>query len=357
MNTHFKNALNKVKAEESLIKNTQEFLIKEVAKKQEKGRVRTMFPMKKLATLVCSVILLIVCTTGAYAYYQTPVSYISVDINPSVELGVNAFDKVVKITGYNEDGLVILQNQDIIGEDVNTAVNSLITSASENGYIAEDGSTVVAITIESDDDEKVTELEEEAEEAAKEALEDEEKTAEVYKERTRLSLREEAEKYEITPGKLNLIKKLQETDSTATVEQYKDASVKEIMWLMKKDNGVRDEDKIHEPENEDEESDQDEENEIDIITPNTSVKEGKENKEENKNSEQEKNTEKEQEKIIENEQEKSIENEQEKNLNKEQESNGNNRISDDDTEKQNQEDKTVKENNKDNGQTKSKGKK
>jgi hypothetical protein len=352
MNTHFKNALNKVKAEESLIKNTQEFLIKEVAKKQEKGRVRTMFPMKKLATLVCSVILLIVCTTGAYAYYQTPVSYISVDINPSVELGVNAFDKVVKITGYNEDGLVILQNQDIIGEDVNTAVNSLITSASENGYIAEDGSTVVAITIESDDDEKATELEEEAEEAAKEALEDEEKTAEVYKERTRLSLREEAEKYEITPGKLNLIKKLQETDSTATVEQYKDASVKEIMWLMKKDNGVRDEDKIHEPENEDEESDQDEENEIDIITPNTSVKEGKENKEENKNSEQEKNTEKEQEKII--------EKEQEKNTNKEQEENDTSEIdidNENDTEKQNQEDKTVKENNKDNGQTKSKGKK
>jgi hypothetical protein len=352
MNTHFKNALNKVKAEESLIKNTQEFLIKEVAKKQEKGRVRTMFPMKKLATLVCSVILLIVCTTGAYAYYQTPVSYISVDINPSVELGVNAFDKVVKITGYNEDGLVILQNQDIIGEDVNTAVNSLITSASENGYIAEDGSTVVAITIESDDDEKATELEEEAEEAAKEALEDEEKTAEVYKERTRLSLREEAEKYEITPGKLNLIKKLQETDSTATVEQYKDASVKEIMWLMKKDNGVRDEDKIHEPENEDEESDQDEENEIDIITPNTSVKEGKENKEENKNSEQEKNTEKEQEKII--------EKDQEKNTNKEQEENDTSEIdidNENDTEKQNQEDKTVKENNKDNGQTKSKGKK
>ncbi len=36
--------------------------------------------------------------------YFTPVSFISIDINPSIELSVNAFDRVINVTASNEDG-------------------------------------------------------------------------------------------------------------------------------------------------------------------------------------------------------------------------------------------------------------
>jgi hypothetical protein len=290
MITHFKNALNQIKAEDTLIKSTQEFLITEMSKKKEKTKFKLgVFPMKKLAVLVCSILLLIAGSTGAYAFYQMPVTYLSVDINPSVELGINTFGKVVKVKGYNDDGLKILEGQDIIGTDVKEAVNTLIDSAADNGYILEDGTTVVSLTIETDNDDIVAKMQEEAEEAAKEALEENEKSAEIIKEKTSLSLREEAEQYEITPGKLNLIKKLQEVDSTVKVEDYTDASVKEIMWQMKKDNGVRDEDK--KPNEELDNQDETEDNEESEIEDENSDKTNEEkNKNENKNQEKNKDT-------------------------------------------------------------------
>lgn len=238
MITNFKSALNKIKAEEELVKKTEKYL-KETLIKNEKSKIDDYinwggFYMKKKFLVAAS--LAVLClggSTGAYAYYQTPVSYLSLDINPSVELGINAFDKVVQVEAYNEDGEKILEEVDVIGSDVTEAVGELVSSADNNGYIAEDGSTVVSVTTETDNEEVATELETVAEEGVNSALEETEKEVVVHKDNIALARRDEARKLGITPGKLNLIQKLQAVDPDATVEEYKDASVNEIMKTIK----------------------------------------------------------------------------------------------------------------------------
>lgn len=238
MITNFKSALNKIKAEEELVKKTEKYL-KDTLLKNEKPKTNDYiswggFYMKKKFLVAAS--LAVLClggSTGAYAYYQTPVSYLSIDINPSVELGINAFDKVVQVEAYNEDGEKILEEVDIVGSDVTEAVAELVSSADNNGYIAEDGSTVVSVTTETDNEEVATELETVAEEGVNSALEETEKEVVVHKDNVALARRDEARKLGITPGKLNLIQKLQAVDPDATVEEYKDASVKEIMKTIK----------------------------------------------------------------------------------------------------------------------------
>ena len=238
MITKFKSALNKVKAEEELVNKTEKYL-KDTLLKNEKPKTNDYiswggFYMKKKFLVAAS--LAVLClggSTGAYAYYQTPVSYLSLDINPSVELGINAFDKVVQVEAYNEDGEKILEEVDVIGSDVTEAVGELVSSADNNGYIAEDGSTVVSVTTETDNEEVATELETVAEEGVNSALEETEKEVVVHKDNIALARRDEARKLGITPGKLNLIQKLQAVDPDATVEEYKDASVNEIMKTIK----------------------------------------------------------------------------------------------------------------------------
>ena len=238
MITNFKSALNKIKAEEELVKKTEKYL-KDTLLKNEKPKTNDYiswggFYMKKKFIFAAS--LAVLClggSTGAYAYYQTPVSYLSLDINPSVELGINAFDKVVQVEAYNEDGEKILEEVDIVGSDVTEAVGELVSSADNNGYIAEDGSTVVSVTTETDNEEVATELETVAEEGVNSALEETEKEVVVHKDNIALARRDEARKLGITPGKLNLIQKLQAVDPDATVEEYKDASVNEIMKTIK----------------------------------------------------------------------------------------------------------------------------
>lgn len=202
-------------------------------KTQFKDLLKKSSTRKVLIGAACFLVIAVGGSGAAYAYYQTPVAYLSLDINPSVELGVNAFDKVVSAEGYNEDGQTILTGLDVTGSTVNEAVQSLITSADEKGYIADDGSTVISLTSETNDSEKAAELQTTSEAGAKEALEGLEKEAVVQKDNVAIERRDEARELGITPGKLNLINKLQAVDPDATIEDYKDASVKEIMKIIK----------------------------------------------------------------------------------------------------------------------------
>ncbi len=59
-------------------------------------------PRKTLAAALCMLVLLLT-GYGGYRFLQ-PVSVISIDINPSIELGINAFDRVVSVDAYNDGG-------------------------------------------------------------------------------------------------------------------------------------------------------------------------------------------------------------------------------------------------------------
>ena len=70
--------------------------------------------MKKKVALALSAGVIFSLAGGTYAYAKTPVAYVSMDINPSVELAVNAFDTVIAVEAYNEDGKNILEGTNLV---------------------------------------------------------------------------------------------------------------------------------------------------------------------------------------------------------------------------------------------------
>ncbi|MGE5421640.1 MAG: hypothetical protein ACM3QW_00105 [Ignavibacteriales bacterium] len=246
MNTQIKAAFNQIKADETLVNKTQIFLQNKLnesdlemqqsisvlgrltAKARKIAEVCSQLPLKDLA-VACLLVLMLGGGAGAYTYYQTPSTYLSVDINPSVELGINAFEIVVSAQAFNNDGKVILNNLDITGRDVDDAVQVLMKSAVDKGYIADDGSTVVSLTSECDDKITAAQIEKSAKIGAKQAMRDETKKTRVVTARVPLQMHSEATAKGITAGKLHLIKQLQQEMPEATVDQYKDISVKEIL--------------------------------------------------------------------------------------------------------------------------------
>jgi len=195
--------------------------------------------MKRKIALALSVGVILSLGGGTYAYAKTPVAYVSLDINPSVELGVNAFDKVVSIEAYNEDGQKVLEGTNLINYDIDNAVNAVISNAISDGYIHDDGSSAIEITTATDKDKVATEMEESLKDTIDETLKNNDIKAEVGTENVALARRDEARKLGITPGKLNLIQKLQELDPTINIEDYKSSSVKDIQKKTKelrKDN-------------------------------------------------------------------------------------------------------------------------
>ena len=233
MRSTIKSALNQIKAEDRLISKTESTLRNFYEKPKHTMGVlnkrRGVFKMKRIAVAACAVVVMLGLSVGGYAYYQTPVSYLSLDINPSVELGVNAFGRVVSAKGYNADGELILNGHSVVNFTVNDAVKKLVTSASENGFIKDDGSTIVSLTSETNNGKAAAKLQKAAEQGANDALEASGDTAVVYKDNVALARIAEARTLDITPGKLNLIQMLQALDPSVTVDQYKDASVRDIM--------------------------------------------------------------------------------------------------------------------------------
>jgi len=194
--------------------------------------LRDIFMKKKIA-LALSVGVILSLAGGGYAYAKTPVAYVSMDINPSVELGVNAFDNVVSVEAYNEDGEKILEGTDLVNADIEEAVSTVISNAISEGYIKEDGLSAIEITTSTDKYDVATELDKSLKEIAEETLNDNNVEAEIETQKVALVRRDEARKLGITPGKLNLIQKLQELDPTITVEDYKTSSVKDIQKKTK----------------------------------------------------------------------------------------------------------------------------
>ena len=235
MNNHFKTAMDQVKAEESLLLQTSSYLknIKEKNERKSRFLGKGNQVMKKYAVAAVMAVMLIGGGAGAYGYYKVPVSYLSLDVNPSVELGVSMSGDVVEVEGINEDGKTVLEGVDVVGTNVEEAVQTIVESASEKDFIEADGSSVVSITSETNSDSTSDELTNAAEDGVTQALENENKVAEIIKSKIALDRRDEAKELGISPGKLNLIQKLQKLDSTVTVDQYKDAKVKEIMKAIK----------------------------------------------------------------------------------------------------------------------------
>jgi hypothetical protein len=82
---------------------------------------------------------------------QMVVAYINVDINPSLELGINKKGNVVEVRGLNDDGEKLLQNLELISIPIKEAMEILTTAAIQEKYLTSYKGNNVLITVSGDE--------------------------------------------------------------------------------------------------------------------------------------------------------------------------------------------------------------
>ena len=90
--------------------------------------------------LAASLVSLVLLLTGLVAWF-TPATSIGVDINPSLELQVNIFDRVISLKGRNLDGEAVAGELDLTGKPYDEAMQRLLLSHGLEPYL-EKGSTI-----------------------------------------------------------------------------------------------------------------------------------------------------------------------------------------------------------------------
>ena len=142
MRDELKTALDKVTADETLKQSTRAFLARQTHEYgAAKARPRTA---RRLAAAFACLALVIVGGTGYWAYFS-PTCAISIDINPSVELAVNRFDKVISVEGIGEDGEALAETLDVRFLNYADALDCLLENQTVEDYLAQDEVLSIAV--------------------------------------------------------------------------------------------------------------------------------------------------------------------------------------------------------------------
>lgn len=139
--TRLKNEANNVPDVLEKIKKHPDFFVPEPKKKfMFKPRIKYAF---------LSVIMIILFTSISQPLKTEAI--ITMDINPSIEFQINKNERVIKITGLNNDGVELIKDIKYRGKHIENVLDSIIDEAINKNYIKEDDYILIGIESENED--------------------------------------------------------------------------------------------------------------------------------------------------------------------------------------------------------------
>lgn len=223
MDNKIRDAFQEIRAKEALKQHTKDYLSREIYHKTVVKRHRWM---KWMTAAACLVLVLF----GGWMLYFIPVTTVSVDVNPSLELGINRFDRVVTIEGYNEDGQALVKELDVRYMTYTDALNAILDADAMASYLDNDGD--VSITVAGENAEICSRMLENV--AAYVA----EGRTNIYCHQGDAACISQAHENGLSVGKYMAFQRLQELDPDINVEDVAGLSMKEIrQWIQELENG------------------------------------------------------------------------------------------------------------------------
>ncbi|MFQ9872738.1 MAG: hypothetical protein ACLRVT_07000 [Oscillospiraceae bacterium] len=146
MNHAIYDTFSRLHADEALKRRTRDYLSWRAFRTKRRGAHRLRYAM-------CGVcVLFMMLGIWGYSSYLKAVAVISVDVNPSIELEVNRFDRVISATGLNAHAKQVLQTVGLRNKSYEEALSVLLESEEMSGYLTQDA--VLEISVACDDEPK-----------------------------------------------------------------------------------------------------------------------------------------------------------------------------------------------------------
>jgi hypothetical protein len=197
---------------------------------------------KNLTAIAASFLILIMLSSGVYAYY-TPYSYVSVDINPSMELYVNRFDKVIGVHAFNEEAAQIIKaSNGMKNKNVDDALEQVLNKAEEAGYLKKDGENTVMIVVSSENKKEEADITNKMSKTSTDVLSKLSGDYEVILEKTQVEKYKKAKEQNISPGKVILANRFKEAKPEIDEEKVKNMPLQQAIKQIEKK-----EDKMEKP--------------------------------------------------------------------------------------------------------------
>lgn len=228
------NSLDAIKAKCNLINQVDNVVI---APAKYKKSLKVLKPILLSTAAACLAVGAFYLGTLDYSFiYRDKASSIYLDVNPSVEIKVNK-NKVIETKANNEDGENILSNIHLKGVDVKTALYAVIGSMYTLGYIDTDTNSIL-VSVENRSSESSILLDDITSQIVDIFKDNDNMDASVIAQNVKgdKELKDLAEKYGISIGKMELILKIIEKSELYTeedIEELSKLSIKELNLIYK----------------------------------------------------------------------------------------------------------------------------
>ena len=215
---------------------------------EQKGRVVVMTTEKKKKTwlrpLIAAAACLCLLLGGGFGLKSYRVNHmvdatVSLDVNPSVEIQVNQKERVLNVNPLNEDGRIIVGDMDFTGSSLDVAVNAMIGSMLQNGYLNELANSIL-ISVDNDDPARGADLQARLSAEVDQLLQTDSFSASVLSQTVVRSdaLQQTADQYGITLGKAQLIQDILSKSTLHTFDELAPLSINELNLLLGKETAA-----------------------------------------------------------------------------------------------------------------------
>lgn len=147
MHERIKEAFGQVRAEEALKDSTMAYL-----ENRTRGYTRAKAEKRPLYAYAAACACLLLTLLGGSWLYFIPTAEISVDINPSIELQINRFDRVVSVNAFNRDGQELSGALDVRFKTYTAAVEEILSDDTVAALLSKD--EILTFTVTGPDEEQ-----------------------------------------------------------------------------------------------------------------------------------------------------------------------------------------------------------
>lgn len=199
---------------------------------QRNGRIR--LAAKPLSMAFAGALVILICITTWFGEFKSPESIIALDANQSVEIVTNKHKQILAVKAFDQNVQALLDEEHLNQTNLEDSVGVIITTMIKNGYLDGD-SSVVMVTVENQSTAKADNLATSLNQVIKDSATAENVAATVVRQSVTPDSQTvtEAEQYNVSTGKLNVMKELIVADSSLTMESLAAMSLTDLLAVSK----------------------------------------------------------------------------------------------------------------------------
>ena len=196
---------------------------------------KTNLIFRRAVAAAAAFLLVVGAVSGAVVLRQrnAPVSTVSLDVNPSIELKLSRNERVLEVLPRNEEAREVVGTMDLKNSDLEVAVNALVGSMLRKGYLTENANSVL-ISVTHKSENEASRLRQKLETEVETLLHTDTFDGAVLSQTLHPdnALKKQAENANISVGKAQLVQSILALNPQRTFQELSALSINELKLLV-----------------------------------------------------------------------------------------------------------------------------